>query len=83
MPGFNHKGPEGKGPRTGRKLGKCKPAPGDNSTKDEIQENSLDNYLEDEAGNRRRFRNQGEFPGNSSGWRQGKFQGRPGGRGRG
>lgn len=25
MPGLNHTGPEGKGPRTGRGLGKCKP----------------------------------------------------------
>jgi hypothetical protein len=24
MPGLNHKGPEGNGPKTGRKLGKCK-----------------------------------------------------------
>lgn len=25
MPGFNGKGPEGEGPQTGRKMGKCNP----------------------------------------------------------
>ncbi len=26
MPGFDRTGPEGKGPRSGRELGKCNPA---------------------------------------------------------
>ncbi len=29
MPGFDRTGPEGKGPRTGRELGKCNPVPED------------------------------------------------------
>lgn len=31
MPGLNSTGPEGKGPRTGRGLGKCKPTDQENS----------------------------------------------------
>ena len=31
MPHLNHTGPEGKGPKTGRKLGDCKKKPGEES----------------------------------------------------
>ncbi|MCD6346886.1 MAG: DUF5320 domain-containing protein [Bacteroidales bacterium] len=34
MPNLNHSGPDGKGPRTGRQLGKCK-------NKDEVDPDSL------------------------------------------
>lgn len=36
MPGFDRTGPEGQGPRTGRKMGKCA-KPDEKHTKDETQ----------------------------------------------
>jgi hypothetical protein len=38
MPGFNRKGPQGEGPRTGRGFGKCNPKSGVSSENDESNE---------------------------------------------
>jgi len=42
MPGFDRKGPAGEGPRTGRGLGKCGPAPGSDKDDQPAAEEKLD-----------------------------------------
>ena len=61
MPGFNRKGPEGQGSRTGRELGKCNP----NNQKANEQPDESENY----QGMGRRF---GQGMGSGSGRGTGK-----------
>lgn len=72
MPGLNHKGPNGEGPMTGRKMGSCNP--------DNIQQNNktLDenNDVNEQIANHRSGRGLGFRCGRGIGRGTGKGQGR-------
>lgn len=83
MPGLNHTGPLGEGPRTGRKMGNCKPAPSEDAAKAQTNNEQLEENFGPGTGNRRRFRNQGQQPGMGAGRAGGRGRGRGRGLGRG
>ncbi|MBN2714987.1 MAG: DUF5320 domain-containing protein, partial [Deltaproteobacteria bacterium] len=45
MPGFNRRGPEGEGPRTGRNMGKCRPLENDATDEAAVEQNETDEFF--------------------------------------
>lgn len=80
MPGFNQKGPEGQGPMTGRKMGKCTNFGANNPTSNEIplDKDQQSNDLQPGMG---RGRRRGSGFGSGQGNGLGRGQGRRGGNG--
>jgi len=80
MPGFNQKGPEGQGPMTGRKMGKCTNFGANNQTHKEIPLDNDQQSTDFEPG-MGRGRRRGSGFGTGQGNGMGRGQGRRGGNG--
>lgn len=76
MPGFNGRGPEGEGPKTGRGLGRCKPSNKENLKKNEDLQEMEFPEKGSEMGKRRGVKACGEGRGGNRGRGLGRGQNR-------
>jgi hypothetical protein len=81
MPNYNRTGPEGKGPRTGRKLGKSNPE-NKGLSKEEIAQNNADQPEEGKGRGKRDGKGQGRQDGSGKGRGRRKFGRRKSGKNR-